>query len=247
MTQKLFIIYYVYIDTSSNWRAIVGGQLSDLKKYKLIQNASLYIHITSTINKEVSNYIHKIAPKATISTSIENQYEYPAINLLHTLAKDYPDAIFLYFHTKGMSYKTKERLPQEKALLHYTFKDWKKVIQLLQSSKELNKAGLFISQDGVFIWYNFWYAKGHFLANLETPIICDDRYYYESWLSKTTVNNYHYEDSYCISRPKTNKGYEPYEANIELRKIVQRQESKQHIKRLRKFLRKIKSVCLKCQ
>lgn len=188
------IIYYFFTSPNSNWRAILSGQLYQLKSYGILSEADLYIHVTDCNNytEEIKEIITKITPSAIISTSFVNQFEYPAFKLTHDLAKQYPESTFLYFHSKGMTHNLHSRSLEERLLLTKTFENWRKNIQLLNKENK-QKAGLFPSEEG-WVWYNFWYAKGEYLAKCDEPKITDDRYYYEAWLGranpeKTVPNN----------------------------------------------------------
>jgi hypothetical protein len=178
------IVYYIYTSPNSNWRAIISGQLYQLKSYGILSEADLYIHITDTNNytEEIKTLITSIIPDAIISTSSINQFEYPAIKLLHDLAIRYPNNHFIYFHSKGMTHNLHSRSLQEIMLFTKTFENWRKNIQLLNKEGK-NKMGLFSSERG-WIWYNFWYAKGSYLASCKAPEISDFRYYYEAWLGE---------------------------------------------------------------
>lgn len=176
------IIYYFYTSPNSNWRAILSGQLYQLKSFGILSEADLYIHVTDSNNyaEEIKDIINKIIPSAIISLSFINQFEYPAIKLVHALAQQYPDNTFLYFHSKGMTHNLHSRSLQETYLLTATFESWRKNIQLLNKENK-QKAGLFSSEGG-WIWYNFWYARGQYLAKCSEPEISESRYYYEGWL-----------------------------------------------------------------
>jgi hypothetical protein len=179
---KIKIIYYFFTSPNSNWRAILSGQLYQLKSFGILSEADLYIHVTDCNNyiEEIAEIIRKIVPAAIVSTSFVNQFEYPAIKLTHDLALQYPASTFLYFHSKGMTHNLHSRSLQEILLLTKTFENWRKNIQLLNKGNK-QKAGLFSSKEG-WIWYNFWYAKGEYLAKCSAPEVSDSRYYYESWL-----------------------------------------------------------------
>ena len=179
---KIKIVYYFFTSPNSNWRAILSGQLYQLKSFGILSEADLYIHVTDCNNYigEINDIISKIVPSAIVSTSFVNQFEYPAIKLTHDLAMQYPQSTFLYFHSKGMTHNLHSRSLQEILLFTKTFENWRKNIQQLNKENK-QKAGLFSSKEG-WIWYNFWYAKGQYLAECKAPKISDTRYYYEAWL-----------------------------------------------------------------
>jgi hypothetical protein len=176
------VVYYFFTSPNSNWRAILSGQLHQLKSYGILSEADLYIHVTDCYNytEEIKEIIKKIVPPAIVSTSFVNQFEYPALKLIHALSIQYPESTFLYFHSKGMTHNLHSRSLEETLLFTKTFENWRKNIQLLNKENK-QKAGLFPSEEG-WIWYNFWYAKGAYLAKCNEPEITDYRYYYEAWL-----------------------------------------------------------------
>ncbi|MBD1392152.1 hypothetical protein [Mucilaginibacter glaciei] len=176
------IVYYFFTSPNSNWRAILSGQLYHLKSFGILSEADLYLHVTdcNSFTEEIKDIISKIVPNAVVSISSINQFEYPAIKITHDLALQYPESTILYFHSKGMTHNLHSRSLQETFLLASTFENWRKNIQLMNKENK-QKAGLFSSKEG-WIWYNFWYAKGSYLAKCSAPEIHDFRYYYESWL-----------------------------------------------------------------
>ena len=183
--KRITIVYYLYTSPGSNWRAIVTGQLYQLKSYGILSEANLYIHITDCHGyaDEVKMLIDQVTPDAIVSTSYKNEFEYPALKLVHDLAIKQPDNDFIYFHTKGMSHNYHSRSLEEITLFTKTFESWRKNLQIL-NQPGVNKVGLFPAKEG-WIWYNFWYAKGSYLAQFKAPVLTDDRYYYESWLGRS--------------------------------------------------------------
>lgn len=192
--KSIKLIYYAYINRSSNWEAIVSGQLLQLKGLGLLDEVDLYVHITDITNTfdDVTRLVKQLCADAFISTSTENNFEYPAIKKVYELAKENPDCTFIYLHSKGMSYNINSRKTEEVALLTRTFEDWRKKLESF-ADKKINKMGLFpaIGDDkdreeqgvrGGWIWFNFWYAKGTYLVNCDEPLITEDRYFFEHWL-----------------------------------------------------------------
>lgn len=192
--RQLNIVYYAYIDRQSAWKDILSGQLRQLKEYGLFDNAELYIHITDELKKfdEVQFFIQQIYPFAIFSYSSENRYEYDPLNLVYELAKLAPESIYIYLHTKGMSHHIHSRDVDEIALTTATFQNWRENIEKFKN-KNINKIGLFPAMEdysknpksrsvGGWIWFNFWYARGTYLAQCPAPTITSNRYFYEEWL-----------------------------------------------------------------
>lgn len=214
---EIKIVYYFFTSPNSNWRAILAGQLYHLKSYGILPESDLYIHITDVhgYTDEIKLIIEKITPSAIVSTSSVNQFEYPAFKLLHSLARQYPQSTFLYFHSKGMTHNLHSRSLEEILLFTKTFQNWRRIIQQL-SAESKQKAGLFPSIEG-WIWYNFWYAKGEYLASCNEPELSDNRYYYEGWLAtanpKSTVPSNDCINLYSIKNA-SKRYFTPKEADI---------------------------------
>jgi hypothetical protein len=197
LKKRIKIVYFLYVNRKSNWYSIVSGQLTELVSYGIIHEADIYIHIVDTENllSEVLTVIQNIIPFAIITTSFKNQYEFPGIKLVYDLSQKYQDDIFIYFHSKGMSHNVHSRSATEMIIFKNTFESWRKHIQLFDEA-QVNKVGLFpaigynkdqakLGVPGGWIWYNFWYSKGSYLSKCESPIVTDDRFYYEDWLARS--------------------------------------------------------------
>lgn len=179
------LVYGIYINPSSNWRSIVSGQLFDLKSYGLLEEAQLHVVVTDAYHTPgVESLVRDICGSmASFTIHRINRYEYWALDKVWQLAQDNQDSIVAYLHTKGMSHNTINRIKSERILTERTFRRWRWVMQLL-SNQHIDKVGMFPAPPG-WIWYNFWYARGVYLARCEKPGVPDqgrNRYYYESWL-----------------------------------------------------------------
>ena len=192
--RNIAIVYNVFIAPLANWQGIVAGQLLQLRSYGILSEADLYIHVTDCYGlvDDAIKLMKSIVPDVIISTSTKNEYEYHGIKLIHDLAKLDPDRIYIYFHSKGMSHGLYSRSLVDITLLTTTFLNWRKEIQFL-GNNGVEKVGVFpafgdvnpfgiLGQKGGWIWYNFWYATGKYLAKCPEPRLTSDRYYYEEWL-----------------------------------------------------------------
>lgn len=224
-SNKIKIVYYFFTSPNSNWRAILSGQLYQLKSFGILTEADLYIHVTDTNSyiEEIKKLIYTIVPGAKVSESSENQFEYPAIKLVYDLAKQYPDNNFIYFHSKGMTHNLHSRSLQEMMLFTKSFENWRKNLQLLDQDG-VNKAGLFSAELG-WIWYNFWYARGKYLATCAEPEVSNFRYYYESWLGLADPNRT-IPATDCINlfqiKNISKKYYTPKEADIYKENVMEK-------------------------
>lgn len=223
MKKSVNIVYYGYINPSVKWWNIIGGQLSELKSIGILEVADLYIHLTGP-DQEIelaTRNIKNLIPNSIISTSNENQYEYRGIHLTWELATKYPDSIFLYFHSKGMSHGENERLLHERKLFKGTIGQWQKVISVFKENNHINKVGFSPSEAG-WVWFNFWWARGKYLSECEEPILTERRHYYEDWLHRkintSTKSSPH--ECYSLYESKSGIFYEPHEACINLNKVM---------------------------
>ena len=235
--RQLNIVYYAYIDRQSAWKDIVSGQLRQLKEYGLFEKTKYYIHITDTsqIFLDVIHLIQEICPLATISMSVKNEFEYDALKLIYTLANERPEEIYIYLHTKGMGHHKDFRIADEIALTTQTFKDWRKNLQLFENSN-INKVGLLPAIEnhirnpqstsvGGWIWFNFWYARGSYLARCNQPVKQSNRYLFEEWLggeqNETAVSNndcysLHYKSIHYFTASEAIKEFRSIKANMGL-------------------------------
>lgn len=196
------IVYFVYIDPSINWENIVYGQLINLKKSGLLEFSHLHVHIvcpeyylsnvTDTINALVGNY------QVSIYNTSENEHEYQGIKLIHDLSINSPNDVFLYMHSKGISYNNLDRRFDELILFQETVKPWRKILKIFEEDDSTNKIGFGAADDGA-MWFNFWWARGMYLSTCEDPQLTNDRWYYENWLCKNNKYNQSVLPSDCYS------------------------------------------------
>jgi hypothetical protein len=198
--KNIKIVYYLYLIPEANWKEIASGQLLQLKSYGILEEADLYVHICDChgLSAEAETLVKGIAPDAILSFSHDNRYEYPGIKLVYDLAKQYPEAMFIYFHAKGMSHHLQARSAKEVTLFTLTFKNWPECIKSLNRNG-VQKVGLFpaMLREGLgnsgdlggWIWYNYWYATGKYLSHCPQPMVHKDKYYYEGWLGLHSADN----------------------------------------------------------
>lgn len=237
---EIYIVYFIYIDKNKNWKSILEGQMNDIKKINILKNNKLFVVIScddSNLTENAKDIVNDILAENinNISFTVEtrNLYEYPGIKKVHELATLNKDKLFIYFHSKGMTFHdTSERLYAEKLLTNYTFNNWENTLNIFNNNLSIKKVGMYPGFG--FIWYNFWWATGEYISSLEEPIITNNRYYYEYWLSDSKIldknrnltNDEEYQatldllrnDSYSLIYNK-NISFTQKEATIELGKL----------------------------
>jgi hypothetical protein len=236
---KIVIVYFFYVSNSSNWRAILSGQLLQLKGTGLLPEADLHIHITDTLGyfDEIRTIINRITPDANINRSATNEFEYPAMKLIYDLAHENDDRTFLYFHSKGMTHNLHSRSLEEITIFTETFENWRRNLQLM-NKKNADKMGLFTGEAG-WIWYNFWFAKGSHISSLPMPQQSPNRYIYEEWVGGKELNSMGWKNSlslYTIPLSKK-KYYTPKEADYHKAGLMYKIFATYESKRIRLFLR----------
>ena len=217
---RINIVYYIYINPDKNWQNILKGQLFDLEQTKILEKNKLFVVIccndSNNINDAISiiqNILNQYIHNVSISVEEKNNYEYPGIKKVYDLACQDKDAIYIYFHSKGMVYhNSNDRLDIEIKLTRNTLCNWENVLYVFETQKNINKAGLFPGHGG-FIWFNFWWARGSYIASQPEPIVSESRYYYEDWLRNNT-----WTDCYSI-KDKNISWFKPSDACIEVAKL----------------------------
>ncbi len=218
-SDQLIIVYFIYIDYGSNWKKIISGQKAHLEKFGMLSDTEIFIQLTDTsIKDESQKYVKSQFPDAKIKVSHQNNFEYEAMKTVYETALQNPNRILAYFHTKGMSYKIRNRARVERTLFRLTFQNWKNIINLLKTNSKIHKAGLIPSLGGKHVWFNFWFAKTDYLSTLEEPFITEDRYYYEWWLGNST-NLTSNSNTFSIFDGDTKSGYDHNEASAIMYKL----------------------------
>lgn len=162
----------------------------------------------------------------------ENAFEYFGLLRLWELARDDRHQLFIYFHTKGMSYKNKyplkiwnRRSLRELALTYHTFKDWRKTARLFKEKPGLCMAGAFPNDTtgrfpGCMIWFNFFWVRASYVRELIEPPRSDDRFYFEAYLAMRKDGKLERNTEKCWSTYAGYcRGYDADEASDELARL----------------------------
>lgn len=204
MKKRVAIVYFAYINPKKNWKAIISGQINDIKQSGILNDADLYIEVNnSSASSDVKDFFESLSSSSlkqdlmNIEYHQDNTFEYHGIHKVWELANTDSYEYLVYLHTKGMSYKKalfgllNGRNLREKILTYYTFKDYKNTIDVFDNEKEVIRAGFMPKCDdsssdvtGCIIWFNFYWIRASYAKTLEEPVITDNRFYYEGWSSK---------------------------------------------------------------
>lgn len=223
----VYIVYnaFIYLPRK-NWATLIEQQLTNLVDNGLADRAErIYISLSmeNTTSKHhvstISNRIHSIfGNKASIEATIGNRFEYPGIRAVYDIAQarrqntsvNNNNTIILYFHSKGMfnagvntkgESSTAPRSGMEKKLFRTVIDTWPKVLGAFSlSTPYIDRAGYAASPTG-FLWYNFFWVRGSYAAQLAPPVVSPWRWYYESWISVTLNASSHNATSQSHSSP----------------------------------------------
>ena len=138
--------------------------------------------------------------RAVVHRIGSNSFEAPALHRLWVLGCESPSSLFLYFHNKGAT-----RLPDgleageadadgpgasvggrrtvwEVSLFREVVAPWRSVARLFDAhGARMQHAGL-AAANGGWQWFNFFWARGSYLAARVEPIRSLQRHYSEAWL-----------------------------------------------------------------
>ncbi len=133
--------------------------------------------------------------RVDVNVTLANVFEYPGTYRAWRLGVEHPEDVIAYIHSKGASKKDFTF-----ALRYFTgtFAPVRSVLQMFARCRWVTHAGPLCAKNNVadshltprsqgFVWQNFWYARGSYLARLEEPRLYRaalHRYYYELWLGR---------------------------------------------------------------
>ena len=198
--QRISVIFFTMISRENvNWQYALTQQLEDVRFSGLFAAASsidafLSTEETSRFNNEdqelldqAAKLILDIYPHINVITWIKNHYEFQGIRRFWEVGQKYPysNHYVLYFHGKGMvNIRTdKRRDPQNKDLTDMVVLKWRDVIRQFERNPTMHTAGQAVSGGG-WLWSNFMWARGSHLHNVQKPVLCERRHYYEDWIAR---------------------------------------------------------------
>ena len=191
---NVYIVYFINCMTNINYMSWLENQIN------LVKNFNGTIYIVATIPPEDEALFRQLTLNlfSNINLNIEcyyeNEFEYRGILKVWQLGQMHntKNDIILYFHSKGVTH-----FPNYESNAHDNYniilKDINKIKEIFTIFPKIDKIGFCNSNLG-WVWYNFWYARGSYINNVETPIKTERRHYYEDWLGRQLYNN---QDKFC--------------------------------------------------
>ena len=198
--KPIYIVYFCFLNKEKCWMSMIHDQLNDVKNTGILNSSNFHAVIYGEHNDIIKAHTMMetlICQKIQITPVYTNRYEFPAIIKIRELAIENPDKIFIYFHSKGMVNHNSStyRTHLERKLTLSTFLNWDETLYKFNTNPNIQKAGLMPSPDGL-IWFNFWWARGLYIASCEPIIESDDRFACEVWLGLSGSNTYN--DCYSL-------------------------------------------------
>lgn len=178
---KFYYVYFINCLLNVNYIDWLKNQLGKILKCK----SKIYIECTILKNETESfiNNLNNILKdiEFEINFYYEEEHEYRGILKVWELSQKYnsKNDIICYFHSKKISVAES----YQDSHLNILFEDINKIKEIFDIFEDIDKIGY--ASGGVgWIWFNFWYARGSYLKNLEKPLKTTRRYYYEDWLCR---------------------------------------------------------------
>jgi len=184
---SLYIVYFINTTCNANYLDWLTCQIKEVASY----TDNIYIVATLNAPDEAlfRQQCREICPKAVVGVTFVNQYEYPGILKVWELAQTHrrPNDIILYFHSKGLTHHSSYSEAKEDKY-QIILKDMAKIYDIFTTFPTIDKVGFASGKIG-WIWYNFWYARGSYLCQVERPIVIERRHYYEDWLGRKVASS----------------------------------------------------------
>lgn len=183
---KIYISLATLSNNDDKTRFVSSQPANDQKDgMKRLQDASKFIEDI------LVNYLDKLV----IDVTLGNLYEYPGLlRVWETAAalpsKDIENTIILYYHSKGMVFHDHNESNKRQFYAEYfdnVIQPWKWVLKFFALDPLLRKAGIECAYHGGSRG-NFFYIRASDVRRLKIPKRCDDRFYYEHWLSHMDEN-----------------------------------------------------------
>lgn len=181
-------VYYVNCITNENYMDWISNQLN----YIIHSIKNVYVIATvkdidqeKKLREDIKNLFKNIIIECNYGI---NTYEYYGILKVWKLGQTFnrSDDILLYFHSKGITHHSDYSNNRNDAY-NVILKNIDYISEIFDLFPSIDKVGYFSGGIG-WIWYNFWYARGSYINQVEKPILTDRRHYYEDWLCRKLID-----------------------------------------------------------
>jgi len=191
---NFYVVYYINGLVNNNYLDWLINQIL------MISNYNSNIYIVATISQDQEDFfrtsVKNLFPNLNINIECyyENEFEYRGILKVWELGQIYnlKNDIILYFHSKGVSHHTSYE-NNKNDIYNIILKDINIIKEIFSIFPLIDKVGYQSGGIG-WIWYNFWFARGSYIYQVEKPVKTDRRHYYEDWLARKVKNE---DDRIC--------------------------------------------------
>ena len=188
---QFYIVYYINCELNPNYFEWIENNLKE------IQHFHAEVYLIATINPEHETELKNKCQhlNIVIQTNSTNLFEYPGILKVWELSNKHnkPTDIILYMQSKGITHEPNyNKHFMSKGVWTDILKDPCLITEIFDIFPTIDKIGARAGGIG-WIWFNFWFARGSYLCQVEKPIITSRRHYYEDWLARITKP----EDQFC--------------------------------------------------
>lgn len=197
---NLYIVYYINCQLNTNYITWIIEQLNYVKDFKSTVYLVATVHKQYQVNIETTVYKHFPNMEIFFIYNYNNNHEYPGILKVWELGQIHKSTtdIILYFHSKNIT-RNKVYQKNNNRFVEIILDKLDYIYEIFSIFSSIDKICI-NSGGGGWCWYNFWYARGSYINQVETPIKTTRRHYYEDWLGR-------YVSGDTISSNNTSEGY----------------------------------------
>lgn len=182
-SRPLFVVYHLF--QAERWEQIYYEQMGAMLLSGLLNHAHLTIGINGDKGIDAPN-------NCKIVRHVDGFSEKPSLLLARQIAEDYPDALILYLHSKGISHATRNQDDWRMMMQHFLLVNWKKAVDLLEDydMASVNWRTFPVAHPSG----NYWWTRASHLLTLDPGYLdSEDRWRQEFWTGSVSckVANMH--------------------------------------------------------
>lgn len=221
---QILLVYHGFGSSKTNslYDKLFYEQLMSVKTSGLFHIAQEF-HVTiscgAEYNEEVLSKSYQVIKNVdenivNITLKNDSHYEYLGIHKvweLHKTCIDKTKCLILYFHSTGSfnNWDGKNaRTANNIVLTRLLVEDWKYIIGLFRHNDDIANVGLSAGcLNQPMQYYNFWWVRASYVAQLPEPTAVSERHYFENWVGMTGSLT---KPSQLVSLCETKYDIEPY-------------------------------------
>lgn len=150
-------------------------------------NGGVFVSSNATdVFNKVTQRIQRYTSSAKITYHHQHHFDFFGLHHLWSLSKEKPGQCYLYFHNKGathVKFPGTTRMAMEMALFREIVAPWRAVLHIFRKNRNVRHLSMTPAFGG-FHWFNFWWARGGFLATRVEPLAGVQRRDYQCWIGQ---------------------------------------------------------------